>query len=114
MARPPPPSFPLAALSHQPAGPQDGQTSRPSRLNPCAASWKGNLKGKGPVVAYSVVVPDPSQQPRDQQAEESSTSSRESPQIDASTGDSQSDATTGRTSPEGRDDREIIGYFVKK
>ncbi|KAL1875880.1 hypothetical protein Daus18300_003071 [Diaporthe australafricana] len=51
----------------QPAGPQETvpqgtQNGEPSRLNPRAASWEGNTKGKAPLVGPSDMAPSPEAQ----------------------------------------------------
>lgn len=48
--------------SPEPELPQTGHSSRPFRLNPDAACWKGNMKGKGPVAVSSDMVPNPYRQ----------------------------------------------------
>ena len=71
--------------SPEPKMPQSVQSSRPFSFDPSAASWKGNLKGKGPVVVSSDMVPNPYKQAHQQQAPEiDSTSSLETSQTDAS------------------------------
>lgn len=103
MAPPPlPPPAPFIAASPQLALPQSAQSGHPPRLNASAASWKGSLKGEGPVVVSSDMLPNPSQESHSQTAPGSSrASSLESKQqANASSGDEKSSKSTGETSPE--------------
>lgn len=66
--------------------PEVAHTRRPFKLDPCAACFKGNLRGKGPVIVSTDMVQNPSQQSTHQPTQENIPSSSESHHTDGSTG----------------------------
>lgn len=98
---PPPPPTPFTAPRSPPGLPQRAHIGHPPSPDISAASRKGSLNGKGPLVVSSDMVPNPYHQDSHGQAARGSNSESSfgSNKANASSGDEKSHETSTTTSP---------------